>query len=148
MDQRIARALGLGTVVGAVGAFFLDRRQGKRRRRTLVDRSGGLVRRTGHRAGRLGRGVAAQTYGLKQKATHLREQPKEYDDVTLTRKVETELFRAVAEPGGERRRGGRVPGAGAKLRRLHDTNDASAGWAPPEVHEQRVGVAGRLRTTR
>ena len=34
------------------------------------------------------------------KATHLREEPKEFDDVTLARKVETKIFRSPAVPKG------------------------------------------------
>jgi osmotically-inducible protein OsmY len=37
---------------------------------------------------------------MKQKATHLREEPKDYDDVTLARKVETEIFRPEDAPKG------------------------------------------------
>ena len=37
---------------------------------------------------------------MKQKATHLREEPKDFDDVTLARKVETEIFRPEDAPKG------------------------------------------------
>jgi osmotically-inducible protein OsmY len=38
---------------------------------------------------------------VKQKLTHLREEPKDFDDVTLARKVETELFRDPDVPKGQ-----------------------------------------------
>lgn len=38
---------------------------------------------------------------MTQKLTHLHEQPKEFDDVTLARKVETEIFRDAEVPKGQ-----------------------------------------------
>jgi gas vesicle protein len=69
----------LGGVLGTLGALFFDPQQGKRRRKELVDRSAALFRRTGTRA----------------------EQPKDFDDVTLARKVETEIFRDADVPKGQ-----------------------------------------------
>jgi osmotically-inducible protein OsmY len=87
------------TVLGAALAYFFDPDNGKRRRKVTIDRIGGLARRHGRR---LGRGVAAETYGLKQKATHLKEEPKpQPDDATLARKVETEIFRGPEIPKGK-----------------------------------------------
>ena len=56
-----------------------------------------------HRHGkRIVKGAAAQTHGLTQKATHLKEEPKpQPDDVTLARKVETEIFREPDVPKGK-----------------------------------------------
>ncbi len=89
--------LAIGAALGAVLAYFLDPQNGKRRRHTMRDRTLALVRKRGLRAAR---GVAAEAYGVSQKLTHLREQPKEFDDVTLARKVETELFRPADVPKG------------------------------------------------
>jgi hypothetical protein len=83
---RSQRPLALGSLLGGVAAYVLDPDNGKRRRRMMLDRTRGS-------AGRAGRGVRADVYGAAQKARHLQEQPKDYDDVTLARKVETELFR-------------------------------------------------------
>jgi osmotically-inducible protein OsmY len=94
------KRFGLGALVGALAAVFLDPANGKRRRHTLRDRSRGSLRRGTRRTARLGRGVAAQTYGLAQKARHLHQQPKDYDDATLKAKVETELFRPEHAPKG------------------------------------------------
>jgi hypothetical protein len=86
-------------VFGAALAYFFDPDNGKRRRKVTVDRIGGLARRHGRR---FGRGIAAEAYGLKQKATHLKEEPKtQPDDVTLARKVETEIFRGPDVPKGK-----------------------------------------------
>ena len=85
--------------LGAALAYFFDPENGKRRRRVTMDKIAGLARRHGRR---LGRGVASEAYGLKQKARHLKEEPKpQPDDVTLARKVETEIFRGPEVPKGK-----------------------------------------------
>src|SRR5256714_12146902 len=61
-------------------------------------RAGKAFRQTGQK----GQGVAAQAKGLKEKATHLKEQEKpQPDDVTLARKVESEIFRDAEVPKGQ-----------------------------------------------
>jgi osmotically-inducible protein OsmY len=95
------KRFGLGAVVGVLGALFLDPANGKRRRHTLRDRTRGYVRRGTRRTLRLARGLAAGSYGLVQKAKHLRQEPKDYDDATLKAKVETELFRPEGAPKGK-----------------------------------------------
>jgi gas vesicle protein len=89
--------LGIGAALGAVLAYFFDPQNGKRRRHVTRDRTLAIVRRGGRRAGGY---VAAEADGLMQKATHLREEPKDLDDVTLARKVETEIFRPADAPKG------------------------------------------------
>jgi osmotically-inducible protein OsmY len=85
--------------LGAGLAYFFDPENGRRRRKVTMDRISGLVRRHGRR---LRRGVASEAHGLKQKATHLKEEPKpQPDDVTLARKVETEIFRGPEIPKGK-----------------------------------------------
>jgi hypothetical protein len=93
--------LALGALVGAALAYLFDPSNGRRRRATLVDRSAGLARRGGRRTARAGRGVVAEAYGVTQKLQHLKEEPKEFDDVTLARKVETEIFRDPDVPKGQ-----------------------------------------------
>jgi osmotically-inducible protein OsmY len=84
--------------LGAALSYFFDPENGKRRRRMAGDRLAALVRRYSRR---LGKGAASQTHALKQKATHLQEEPKpQPDDVTLARKVETEIFRDADVPKG------------------------------------------------
>jgi gas vesicle protein len=91
----------LGGVLGTLGALFFDPQQGRRRRKELLDRSAALLRRTGRRAERAGRGVGARVYGISQHLQHLKEEPKDLDDVTLARKVETEIFRDADVPKGQ-----------------------------------------------
>jgi osmotically-inducible protein OsmY len=86
--------------LGAAMAYFFDPQNGRRRRNMTRDRFLGFFRQGARRTERAGRAVAAEAYGLKQKATHLREEEKDFDDVTLTRKVETELFRPADAPKG------------------------------------------------
>ena len=93
--------LALGAAIGAAFAFFFDPQSGRRRRTMTRDRALGLVRGAGRRGEQVGRAAAAETYGMAQKATHVRETPKEYDDVTLARKVETEIFRDADAPKGK-----------------------------------------------
>jgi osmotically-inducible protein OsmY len=87
------KRLGFGALLGALGAWFLDPWNGKRRRHLTRDRTLAFLRGNARRTARLSRNVGAHGYGLTQKATHLREEPKDYDDATLKAKVETVLFR-------------------------------------------------------
>jgi hypothetical protein len=100
-EKRGLRTFLFGGVLGTLGALFLDPQQGRRRRAVLVDRTGVIFRRTGHGAERAGRGVGARVYGMSQQVQHLQEEPKDFDDVTLTRKVETEIFRDADAPKGQ-----------------------------------------------
>jgi osmotically-inducible protein OsmY len=85
--------------LGAALSYFFDPQNGKRRRKMAIDRLAGLSRRHGKR---LAKGAAAQAQGLAQKATHLKEEPKpQPDDVTLARKVESEIFRDAEVPKGK-----------------------------------------------
>ena len=88
------KKLGLGAAIGAAMMWFLDPSAGRRRRALIRDRTLALFRRGARKAERAGGAVAAEAYGVAQKATHLREEPKEYNDETLKSKVESELFRA------------------------------------------------------
>jgi osmotically-inducible protein OsmY len=84
--------------LGAALSYFFDPENGRRRRKVAADRLGALVRRHGKRAIK---GSVAKTQALKQRATHLREEQKpQPDDVTLARKVETEIFRDADVPKG------------------------------------------------
>ena len=84
---------------GAALSYFFDPDNGRRRRKMAADRLGKLVQGHGKRAIK---GTVAQTHAFKQKATHLREEPKpQPDDVTLARKVETEIFREPDVPKGK-----------------------------------------------
>jgi osmotically-inducible protein OsmY len=88
----------LAGAIGAALAYFFDPDNGRRRRKIAADKAGKLVRKTGQKA----QGAAAQAQGLKEKATHLSEQEKpQPDDVTLARKVESEIFRDADVPKGQ-----------------------------------------------
>ena len=88
--------------IGAALAYFFDPQNGTRRRNMTRDRTLAFFRQGGRKAERAGRAVGSQAYGLKQKATHLREEEKpQPDDVTLARKVETEIFRPEDAPKGQ-----------------------------------------------
>jgi osmotically-inducible protein OsmY len=87
----------LAGAIGAAIAYFLDPDNGRRRRKLLADKTGKYVRQGARQA----QGVGAQAQGLKAQATHRQEQDKpEPDDVTLARKVETEIFRDADVPKG------------------------------------------------
>lgn len=59
----------------------------------------GIARGGAGAAERLGRRVAGGAYGIFQDARNVRGAPKpDMDDVTLTRKVETEIFRGTRAP--------------------------------------------------
>src|SRR5205814_9864782 len=88
----------LAGAIGAALAYFFDPDNGRRRRKIAVDKAGKYVRKTGRQA----QDAAAQAQGLKQKATHFSEQEKpQPDDVTLARKVESEIFRDADVPKGK-----------------------------------------------
>ena len=88
--------------LGAALSYFFDPQQGRGRRAVTRDRTAAFFRRRVRQGGRLGRAASAQAEGLAQKAKHLEEEPKpQPDDVTLTRKVETEIFRGADIPKGQ-----------------------------------------------
>jgi hypothetical protein len=95
------RLLGIGAAVGAL-TYFFDPQNGARRRNVARDRVVAFFRQSGRKADRARRSVGSQAYGLKQKALHVREESKpEPDDITLARKVETEIFRGADVPKGK-----------------------------------------------
>lgn len=95
------RRLLQGVALGGALAYFFDSQSGARRRNMTRDRAFAFFRRTVRKAGSAGRGVASEAYGVSQKVQHRQEEPKDFDDATLTRKVETELFRPADVPKGQ-----------------------------------------------
>jgi osmotically-inducible protein OsmY len=88
--------------IGAAIAYFFDPDNGRRRRALTRDRVPAAFRGGARRAERLGRTVGSEAYGTAQKVQHLQEEEKpQPDDVTLTRKVETEIFRDADVPKGQ-----------------------------------------------
>jgi osmotically-inducible protein OsmY len=96
-----ARIFAVGAAVGAAFVYFFDPVTGRRRRKLTADQATAKVRRGWRRGERAGRTVAAEAYGVGQKLEHRDEEPKEFDDVTLARKVETEIFRDRDVPKGQ-----------------------------------------------
>jgi osmotically-inducible protein OsmY len=95
------RVLGL-VGLGAALTYFFDPQQGRRRRAMARDRIAAFFRRRVREGERLGRTASAEIEGAVQKAKHLEEEPKpQPDDVTLARKVETEIFREADVPKGQ-----------------------------------------------
>jgi osmotically-inducible protein OsmY len=88
----------LAAAIGAAIAYLFDPESGRRRRKILGDKAGKYARQGRRRM----QDAAAQADGLKQKATHVKEQEKpQPDDVTLARKVESEIFREADVPKGK-----------------------------------------------
>ena len=104
MSEKRATWAGLTAAAAALGAlleFFLDPTSGRRRRHVTRDRIAAFFRRGVRLTAHAGRGVAAEAHGVSQKVQHLKEEPKDYDDATLARKVETEVFRDPSVPKGQ-----------------------------------------------
>ena len=99
--RRTATGFAAGTAAGAGLLYFLDSVSGRRRRKVAVDRAAGKMRHGWRRTARAARGMQAAAEGTAQRLTHLREEPKQLDDATLARKVESELFRDPQIPKGE-----------------------------------------------
>jgi osmotically-inducible protein OsmY len=90
----------LGTTFGSLLTYLLDARSGARRRALARDRSAALVRRSFRKGTRSLHAAGATGAGWSRRARHLRQAPKEYDDVTLAQKVQTEIFRSADAPKG------------------------------------------------
>jgi hypothetical protein len=86
---------------GAVVAFFFDPTNGRTRRAQLGQRIPAFFRHRVRGLTRAGRRVSSTAYGVGQKATHLREEPKDFNDPALASKVETVLFRDADVPKGQ-----------------------------------------------
>lgn len=82
-------------------SYFLDPARGRSRRALAGQRIPAVFRRRVGELEGLGRRVGSEAHGLKQKATHLREEPKDLNDPALARKVESEIFRDADVPKGQ-----------------------------------------------
>lgn len=95
---RRAAALAL---TGAL-SYFLDPQNGARRRAEAQQRIQSLLRRTKQGVDQQAQQVQAQVASVAQKAAHPQSsQAPVTDDVTLARKVETEIFRDADVPKGQ-----------------------------------------------
>jgi hypothetical protein len=85
-------SLSFGAAFGL--AYFLDPSVGRSRRKRIVQRAGGLVHHSLRLARRRARHARSHVIGIAQRSAHPRfRQLPPPDDVTLARKVETEIFR-------------------------------------------------------
>jgi hypothetical protein len=86
---------------GAALEFFLDPRNGRRRRKLVHDRIRGTVRRRTRKLERHAHYEAGKMIGLAHAITHHDRSPDGLDDVGLVHKVESELFRDRTIPKGQ-----------------------------------------------
>ena len=98
-----ARSFLTGAVGGVTLAYLLDREQGHRRRRLLVDRAVASARRRSRQGSQSIRVAVARAEGHARGFVHrLRPPAKEPpDDVTLAHKVESIVFRDPMLPKGQ-----------------------------------------------
>jgi osmotically-inducible protein OsmY len=95
---RFFRYVGLGALV----AYFFDPESGNRRRALARDRVPALFRRGSETVEKAAREVKSEAKATKAKVVHRKEAEKpQPDDVTLARKVETEIFRDAEVPKGK-----------------------------------------------
>ena len=85
---------------GAALEFFFDPRNGKRRRHLVRDRTTAAFRRRARRVERQAHYEAGKVVGFAHAITHHDHAVPELDDVSLVRKVESELFRDRTIPKG------------------------------------------------
>jgi osmotically-inducible protein OsmY len=88
--------------LGALIAYFFDPDNGHRRRALARDRIPALFRRSTQSVEKAAQSVTSEAKATKAKVTHRKEAEKpQPDDVTLARKVETEIFRDADVPKGQ-----------------------------------------------
>jgi hypothetical protein len=97
-----AVAAACGMTLGALLAYFLDPKAGRRRRHTARDGAMSRVRRGERRATARARRAEAHAVGIARRTLNAaRPRDREpFDDVTLARKVESELYRRARVPKG------------------------------------------------
>ncbi len=85
----------LAGISGATLAYFLDRKQGRRRRHTARDQLISIIHRSAAHADRLSRLASSYLYGLAQKMIHLRHAAEPApNDETLTQRVRSQILRS------------------------------------------------------
>jgi osmotically-inducible protein OsmY len=90
-----------GAAAGAAIAHFLDPDNGTRRRHQLRDQVGAKARRGKREAVRQADYMAGKAKGAAAEAVPSMPGGEQPDDVTLARKVETEIFRDADAPKGD-----------------------------------------------
>ena len=91
----------IAAAAGAIATFLLDPGRGRARRARLIDQGGATARRAARQAGRAVQAARSTVSGRLAAATHPERRDDELlDDVTLTSKVQTKLFRDASVPKG------------------------------------------------
>jgi len=99
--RALPRLLAATAALGATLAYFFDPASGRRRRRSVRERTVAVLRRRSHRVRRLARHVSSDALGLARRlARRLPHEEPELDDATLAHKVESILFRDRDVPKG------------------------------------------------
>jgi hypothetical protein len=95
-------ATSFGMALGALLGYFLDRKAGRRRRHTARDRAVSRLRRGERRAAVRARRAASHALGIVRRTVSAARpgEREPLDDVTLARKVESELYRRASVPKG------------------------------------------------
>ena len=97
-----AAAAAGGIALGALFEYFLDPAAGRRRRHTARDRALSRIRRGERRAVARARRAESHVVGIARRTFNARRRHGEpLDDVTLTHKVESQLFRRAGVPKGQ-----------------------------------------------
>jgi osmotically-inducible protein OsmY len=95
---RLFRNVGLGALI----AYFFDPDNGHRRRALARERIPALFRRSSVHVEKAAKSVTSEAKATKAKVAPRKEAEKPPpDDVTLARKVETEIFRDAEVPKGQ-----------------------------------------------
>jgi BON domain len=105
VEKPVAMAAGaaaFGIAVGALVGYFLDPKAGRRRRHTARDRAISRMRRGERRAAARARRAESHALGIARRTVNAsrRGRREPLDDVTLVRKVESELYRRARVPRG------------------------------------------------
>ncbi len=98
--MRSAIAFALGAALGAAAAHLLDPENGARRRSRALERASWLARQGASDAQSQVQRAAQQAQGAAAGAASDAPRLEDPDDVTLARKVETEIFRGDDVPKG------------------------------------------------
>jgi osmotically-inducible protein OsmY len=99
MSRLITLLFGVG--IGAAAAHFLDPQSGRRRRNQMRDQAASKVHAGVDQASSTASYAAEKAKGAVSSATPSPTRVEDADDVTLARKVETEIFRAPDAPKGD-----------------------------------------------
>jgi hypothetical protein len=97
-----AVAAACGVALGALLAYFLDPRAGRRRRHTAQDRAKARMRRGERRAAARARRAESHAVGIARRTVNAarRRHREPVDDITLAHKVDSELYGRVRVPKG------------------------------------------------